>query len=139
MAALYLVLADCVLALHLVFILWVVFGVFLTRRRLWLRWLHISCLVWGVLVEITPWPCPLTLFENWLELKAGVCSLSRRIFIALFRQAGLSGPVSHFAYDCGLGGLRREFCRLRARTGRVVLQGVTPSWLDPGWVQGATI
>lgn len=72
MASAYLILADCVLALHFAFILWVVFGVLATRRRPVLRWFHIACLVWGVLVELTPWPCPLTLLENWLELKAGV-------------------------------------------------------------------
>jgi hypothetical protein len=29
-----------------------------------------SCL--GILTELLPWPCPLTLLENWLEAKAGV-------------------------------------------------------------------
>jgi Protein of Unknown function (DUF2784) len=72
MAALYLVLADSVLALHFVFVLWVVLGVLVTRNRPVLRWLHISCLVWGILVEVTPWPCPLTGIENWLELKANI-------------------------------------------------------------------
>ncbi len=72
MARLYPVLADGVLGLHLLFILWVVFGALVARNRQLLRWLHISCLVWGVVLEVTPWPCPLTLLENWLELKAGV-------------------------------------------------------------------
>jgi hypothetical protein len=71
-AVLYLVLADCVLALHFLFIVWLVFGALVTRRRPILQWLHIACLVWGVLVEVTPWPCPLTLLENWLESRAGV-------------------------------------------------------------------
>lgn len=69
---LYSVLASGVLFLHALFILWVVFGAFLTRGRPILRWLHILCLVWGVLTEILPWPCPLTLLENWLEGRAGV-------------------------------------------------------------------
>jgi hypothetical protein len=37
-----------------------------------LRWLHIASLVWGILTELLPLPCPLTLLENWLEAKAGV-------------------------------------------------------------------
>ena len=65
-------LAVCVLVLHGLFILWVVFGAILTRSRPVLRWLHVGSLVWGILTELTPWPCPLTLLENWLELKAGV-------------------------------------------------------------------
>ena len=29
-------------------------------------------LVWGILTELLPWPCPLTLLESWLEGKAGI-------------------------------------------------------------------
>lgn len=65
-------LADGVLGLHLLFLVWVVFGAFVARHRPVLRWLHISCLVWGMLVELTLWPCPLTLLENWLEWRAGI-------------------------------------------------------------------
>ncbi|MGA8489313.1 MAG: DUF2784 domain-containing protein [Terriglobales bacterium] len=68
----YSALATCILALHLVFILWVVCGALVARSHPTLRWFHIACLVWGILVELLPWPCPLTLLENWLELKAGV-------------------------------------------------------------------
>jgi hypothetical protein len=68
----YRMLAVFVLGLHLLFILWVIFGAFLTRSRPILRWLHIVCLVWGVLVELLPWPCPLTLLENYLESKVGI-------------------------------------------------------------------
>ena len=65
-------LAICVLLLHALFILWVVFGALLTRSRPRLRWLHMASLVWGTLTELLPWPCPLTLLENWAEGKAGV-------------------------------------------------------------------
>ena len=68
----YSALAIAVLFLHALFILWVTFGALLTRSRPILRWLHISSLVWSVLTELLPWPCPLTLLENWLEAKAGV-------------------------------------------------------------------
>jgi hypothetical protein len=56
----------------MLFILWVVFGALLTRSRPILRRLHIVSLVWGILTELLPWPCPLTVLENWLEAKAGV-------------------------------------------------------------------
>jgi len=65
-------LAVCVLFLHMLFILWVVFGALLTLSRPILRWLHIVSLLWGILTELLPWPCPLTVLENWLEAKAGV-------------------------------------------------------------------
>jgi len=72
MSGLYSALASLVLMLHLLFILWVIFGALLAYSRPRLRWFHIICLLWGVLVELSPWPCPLTLLENWLELRAGV-------------------------------------------------------------------
>lgn len=68
----YSALAISVLFLHALFILWVVFGALLTRSRPILRWLHISCLVWGILTELLPWPCPLTVLESWLERCARV-------------------------------------------------------------------
>ena len=69
---LYSALATAVLLLHALFIVWVVFGASLTRSRPILRWLHIVSLIWGILTELLPWPCPLTLLEIWLEKKAGV-------------------------------------------------------------------
>jgi hypothetical protein len=66
----YSALAAAILALHLLFILWVVFGVTVTRRRPVLRCLHLGCLVWGVGIELLPWTCPLTWAENWLETRA---------------------------------------------------------------------
>jgi len=68
----YSALATAVLFLHALFILWVVFGALLTRSRPLLRWLHIASLVWGILTEVLPWPCPLTLLENWHEGSAGI-------------------------------------------------------------------
>ena len=68
----YSALAVSVLLLHAMFILWVAFGALLTRRRPILRWLHLASLVSGILTELLPWPCPLTVLENWLEGKAGI-------------------------------------------------------------------
>ncbi len=71
-SSLYSALAAAVLFLHALFILWVVFGALLTRSRPILRWLHIASVVWGILTELLPWPCPLTLLEDWLEGRAGI-------------------------------------------------------------------
>ena len=68
----YSALATAVLFLHGLFICWVIFGALLVRSRPILRWLHFASLVWGILTELLPWPCPLTLLENWLEAGAGV-------------------------------------------------------------------
>jgi hypothetical protein len=68
----YAALASCVLFVHALFIVWVVFGALLARSRPTLRWFHIASLTWGILTEVFPWPCPLTLLEDWLERRAGI-------------------------------------------------------------------
>ena len=65
-------LAAAVLILHLVWILWVLAGVLFTRGRPWLTAFHLASLAWGIVVEIGPWPCPLTMAENYLETHAGM-------------------------------------------------------------------
>jgi hypothetical protein len=64
-------LASAVLAIHLIWIVWVICGWLIARNRPVLRWLHFGSLIYGILIEITPWPCPLTVLEQWLESNAG--------------------------------------------------------------------
>jgi len=68
---LYAIAAAGVLVLHLLFILWVAFGALFTRHRPLLRWFHIASLIYGILLEILDWSCPLTSMENWLRGRAG--------------------------------------------------------------------
>jgi len=70
----YYVLACAVMAVHAIFILWVIFGAAVTGCHPLLRWLHIASLLWGVWIEAGPWACPLTWAENWLEMRAGIDS-----------------------------------------------------------------
>lgn len=65
-------LVAIVLVLHLLWILWVLSGVLFTRGRPGLTAFHFASLVWGIIVEIGPWPCPLTMAEDWLERHAGM-------------------------------------------------------------------
>jgi hypothetical protein len=72
-ARVYHFLAVAVLILHLLWILWVIFGAVFTRQRAALRNFHIAALAYGIFIEITPWPpCPLTVLEQWLEERAGI-------------------------------------------------------------------
>lgn len=60
-----------VLFLHLLWCVWVLLGWTLTHRRPVLRTLHIISLIYAIVVEAVPWlPCPLTLAETWLEVRA---------------------------------------------------------------------
>ena len=71
-----LLVADLVLALHLLWILWVIFGALFTGGRVFLTAVHILSLVWGVIVELGPWPCPLTIAEQLFEARAGAQTYS---------------------------------------------------------------
>lgn len=64
--------AIFVLLAHLVWIAFILFGALFTRGRP--RWitLHILGLLWGITVEAGPWPCPLTLAEQYFETRAGL-------------------------------------------------------------------
>jgi hypothetical protein len=68
----YIALADVVLGVHLSWIVFVMIGTLWTGGRRVLTGIHIASLVWGVIAEAGPWPCPLTLLERYLETKAGV-------------------------------------------------------------------
>jgi hypothetical protein len=67
-------LAALVLAFHLAWILWVIFGTVWTRGRPWLTAFHLASIVWGVIAEVGPWPCPLTMLEDRFESAGGVPS-----------------------------------------------------------------
>lgn len=68
-----LALAEALLLIHLLFIVWVAFGALLVHRYPVLKWPHIISLVYGIIIEVIPWPpCPLTILEQTLEQGAGV-------------------------------------------------------------------
>jgi hypothetical protein len=68
---LYQLAADLIVFLHFAFILFVLFGGLLVYKWHWLIWLHIPAAIWGALIEIVGWVCPLTPLENWLYQASG--------------------------------------------------------------------
>ena len=64
-------LESAVLLLHLCWIVWILLGWMVTRGRPVLAWLNVASLVWGIATELGPWPCPLTLAEQWLAARSG--------------------------------------------------------------------
>ena len=67
----YALLADAVVVLHLLFILFVLSGGFIALKWLKVVYLHIPAVVWGVYIEFSGKICPLTPLENWFRLKSG--------------------------------------------------------------------
>ncbi|HPX30233.1 MAG TPA: DUF2784 domain-containing protein [Smithella sp.] len=67
----YHILADILVAAHFLFILFVVFGGLLVIRKPSFAWVHLPAALWGAVVEIFGWICPLTPLENHLRTLAG--------------------------------------------------------------------
>ena len=63
-------LADLVVVLHLVFILFAALGGLLALRWRWMPWLHLPAAAWGAFIEVSGGICPLTPLENRLRAAA---------------------------------------------------------------------
>ena len=63
--------ANAVAILHAAFIAFVVLGGLAVLRWPKLAWIHLPAAVWGVLIELAGWYCPLTRVENALLRRAG--------------------------------------------------------------------
>lgn len=64
-------LADITLVFHGLFIVFVVLGGLLVLRWPRAAWVHLPCAVWGFLIEVMGWICPLTPLENRFRAMAG--------------------------------------------------------------------
>ena len=64
-------LADAVLVVHALFLVWVVFGALAVWRWPWLAVLHLPAVAWGLWIETSGGICPLTPLENSLRHAAG--------------------------------------------------------------------
>ena len=85
--------ADCVLLVHLAFILFALLG---ATMAVWWRWaplVHLPAAAWGFFVELTGRDCPLTHLENYLRIKAGLSgyteSFVEHYLLAIIYPAGL--------------------------------------------------
>jgi hypothetical protein len=73
----YRALTEVTIIVHLAFIVFVVAGGIVARRRWWLTIAHLAALSWAVFAELSPGiVCPLTTFENFFAVRAGITSYS---------------------------------------------------------------
>jgi len=93
---LYRIAAQVVLLLHFAFVLFVVFGGLLVLRYPRVAWWHLPMFVWGSVVNLAGWVCPLTPLENY--------------FLRLAGQAGYTGGFveRYIAPVIYPGGMTRE-------------------------------
>ena len=68
--------ADSVVIIHLLFIVFVLFGGLLVLRWRWLIGLHVPALIWGATVEFMHLYCPLTPLETHCGPRRGARAMT---------------------------------------------------------------
>ena len=72
----YELLANLTLVIHLIFILFVVFGGLFFFIFSKIIYIHFPALIWGIYIELTGSICPLTYLENWFLYQGGLTTYS---------------------------------------------------------------
>lgn len=127
-------LADAVLVLHLIFIVFVVAGGLLVLRWPRLAWAHVPAVIWGALIEFSGSVCPLTPLEVALRQQAGQAGYAggfiEHYVAGLIYPGGLSRIVQLFLgfFVLGLNGVvyQRLWRRSRAGPGAETHPGARP-------------
>jgi Protein of Unknown function (DUF2784) len=81
----YRILADATGLAHFAFVLFVAFGGLLVLRWRRLAWVHLPAAIWGAVIEVMNWDCPLTTYENLFRVRAGL-------------QGYSEGFIAHYIY-----------------------------------------
>ncbi len=94
---LYGYLADAIVIIHFIFVIFVIFGALLVLRWRWIIWMHIPAAMLGVIIEFSGWICPLTPLEKCLRSLSGLesydMSFVEHYIVPLIYPAGLTREV----------------------------------------------
>jgi hypothetical protein len=124
----YRVLADLVVGVHALFVAFVVLGGLLALRWPRSAAAHLPAAVWGALIELRGWVCPLTPLEQSLRAAAGDAGYQggfiEHYLLPVLYPAGLTRDVQLtlgslvIAVNIVIYGivLRRRMARARARS-----------------------
>lgn len=100
--------ADVVVLIHLAFILFVAVGGLLVIRQPRVAWLHVPAVLWGAVVELAGWICPLTPLENRLRAAAGDAAYTggfiERYLVPVVYPVNLTRPLQ-IAIGCAVIGI----------------------------------
>ncbi len=67
----YQLLATFLAIAHFAFILFVALGALLVLRWRWVMYIQLPAAIWGAIIEIAQWDCPITTWENQALHRAG--------------------------------------------------------------------
>jgi len=117
----YKLLADAVVLIHFLWILFLFFGAYVGAKYRVARILHLSGLAFALISEIFGWYCPLTYLEVWLRSKhdprwvyAGsfiVYYVEKIVYLELSRMLIVIGTVMLVGFNVWL------YLRKKQRTG----------------------
>jgi len=106
----YGILADSVVLVHFLWILFLIFGGIWWKRNRLLRYIHLPGLVLAGFVELFDWYCPLTHLEVWLRRRQSPADgyfgsfiahyLERLIYIDLSRRHIVVLTILMLAMNC---------------------------------------
>jgi len=120
--SLFWMLADLVVVLHFTFVLFVVFGGLLVLRWPRLAYVHLPVAVYGALIELVGWVCPLTPLEKRLRESAGLAGYEggfvEHYILPVLYPAGLTRGVQ-LVLGIIVIGLNLAIYTVVLRTGRL--------------------
>jgi len=97
-------LADLAVVVHVIFVLFVVCGGLVVLRWPRLAWLQLPSALWGAIIELEGWVCPLTYLENHFRRLGGAVGYGGS-FIEHYLEPLLYplGLTSRFQVVMGIG------------------------------------
>ena len=93
----YKLLADLVVLIHFLFVLFSLLGALLVIRWRKIMWFHLPAAFWAAAIEFSGKICPLTPLENWLRIQGGGVAYTGdfigRYLLRLLYPSGLTRDV----------------------------------------------
>jgi len=114
---LYQTLATAVAFIHFAFIVFVVLGGLLVLRWPVLKWVHLPAAIWGAVIEIGGFVCPLTRIENAFLRRAGAAGyddgfIAHHLFGVIYPQGltrGMEFAIAAFVIVVNTAVYRKVF------------------------------
>ena len=89
--------ANLTLIIHLIFILFVIFGGLLFFIFSKIIYIHLPAVLWGIYIELNNSVCPLTYLENWFLYKGELTTYSNNFInnylIPIIYPEGLTNEI----------------------------------------------
>ena len=114
---LYQTLATTIAIIHFAFIVFVIAGGFLVLRWPGMKWIHLPAALWGALIEIGGWICPLTILESVFLRRAGAAGyddgfVAHHLFRVIYRNGltrGMEFAIAAFVIAINVAVYRKVF------------------------------